>query len=108
MVRLTLLPHTFAVCRLPPDAPIPLWAASGVLTSVTRSPAEQSVVCEQANVPAGIRAEPNCRCIGVAGPLDFSLPGILASLASLLAAAGIPLFALSTTTPTTSSPKMTR
>ncbi len=96
MVRLALLPQTYAICRLPPDAPIPSWATSGALSSVTRTVDELSVVCQQASVPAGIPAQLDWRCIAVAGPLDFSLTGILASLAVPLAAADIALFALST------------
>jgi hypothetical protein len=42
------------------------------------------------------RIEPGWRAIKVAGPLDFSLTGILATLASPLAEAGISLFAVST------------
>jgi hypothetical protein len=96
VVRLTLLPQMFAICRLPPDAAVPAWATSGALTSVTRTSAELSIVCAQASVPTGVQAEPHWRCVAVAGPLDFSLTGIMASLAAPLAAAGISLFALST------------
>ncbi len=95
-LTLTLLPQTFAVCRLDPAEPVPSWAVSGDLFSVTRTPAELSVVCPQASVPEGVQAETDWRCIAVAGPLDFSLTGILASLAEPLAAAGIAIFALST------------
>jgi uncharacterized protein len=95
-LTLTLLPQTLAVCRLDPGEPIPSWAMSGDVFSVTRTPSELSVVCQQAGVPAGIRAEREWRCIAVEGPLDFALTGVLASLADPLAAAGIALFALST------------
>ena len=40
--------------------------------------------------------EPGWRALAVAGPLDFGLTGILASLASPLAAAGVSIFAIST------------
>jgi hypothetical protein len=95
-LTLILLPQTFAVCRLGPTEPLPSWATSGALCSVTRTPSELSVVCPQASVPDGIPAERGWRCLVVAGPLDFALAGILASLATPLAAAGIALFALST------------
>ena len=40
--------------------------------------------------------ERDFRALVVEGPLDFSLTGILASIASALAAAGVSLFAIST------------
>lgn len=40
--------------------------------------------------------EDGWRAFRAAGPLDFSLTGILAGIASVLAAAGIPIFAVST------------
>jgi hypothetical protein len=86
----------FAVCRLGPTEPVPAWATSGALCSVTRTPSELSVVCPHTSVPDGIQSEREWRCLAVAGPLDFVLAGILASLATPLAAAGIALFALST------------
>ena len=40
--------------------------------------------------------QPGWRCLQVAGPLDFALTGVLASLAQPLAAAGVSIFAIST------------
>ena len=47
-------------------------------------------------VPPGCRAEPGWRCVKVIGPLNFGLTGILVSVASPLAEAGVSVFALST------------
>ena len=47
-------------------------------------------------VPAGIRQEGPFRALRVRGPLDFSLVGILARLTETLAAAEIPVLAVST------------
>ncbi len=44
----------------------------------------------------GIQSSRGWRCLRVEGPLDFALVGMLASLASPLAAAGISIFAVST------------
>jgi hypothetical protein len=63
---------------------------------VTRSPEELSVVCEQDQVPADVRAERGWRLLQVRGPLDFGLTGILASLTEPLAGASISVFAFST------------
>ena len=95
-LRLVLWPQLFAVCRLAPDANPPGWAVSGRLWSVTRSPEELSVVCEQDQVPADVRAERGWRLLQVRGPLDFGLTGILASLTEPLAGASISVFAFST------------
>ncbi len=57
---------------------------------------ELSIVCPGSSVPADVRCEKGWVAIKVRGPLDFSLTGILAALASPLAADGIPIFALST------------
>jgi hypothetical protein len=94
-LRLDLLPGRFAVCRLEPDAAVPDWA-SGELCSLTRTAAELSVVCPEGAVPRQVRHQGGWRCLEVRGPLAFELTGVLASLASPLAAAGVPLFALST------------
>jgi uncharacterized protein len=87
-----------AVCRLPADDAVPTWAlrASGPLVSITRTPSELSVVLPQADVPAHVRAEPGWRALAVRGPLPFHLVGVLASLASPLAEAGVPIFVIST------------
>ena len=93
---LSLLPDRFAVCRLEPAAPLPEWAWSGSLTSISRTPDELSVVCAEENVPADVPAERGWRCVKVEGPLAFGLTGVLASLTLPLADAGVPAFALST------------
>jgi hypothetical protein len=92
---LLLLPGTYAVCRLAADEPIPAWA-TGALISVTRTGEELSVVCGAEAVPAGVRCETGWRCLRVAGTLDFSLVGVLATLLVPLAEAGVSVFAIST------------
>jgi hypothetical protein len=66
------------------------------LSAIIRTQEELSIVCEQENVPPDIRCERNWRAMKVAGPLDFALVGVLASLAGALADAGVSVFALST------------
>ena len=96
-LSLSVLPDQLAVCRLTADARIPEWALNpAVLTSITRTRDELSIVCPQANVPAGIQTETGWKALKVEGPLDFSLTGILASLANPLAEAKISIFAIST------------
>jgi hypothetical protein len=95
-LSLVLLANHLAVCRLDGDAPMPDWAMQEGLFSITRTGDELSVVCPEVLVPDGIRAERGWRALRVAGVLDFSQVGVLASMASPLAVAGISLFALST------------
>ena len=96
MLTLSLLPGHFAVCRLGPEEPLPAWAGAGPFLSITRTEHELSIVCAADQVPAGIQCERDFRCLAVHGPLDFAATGILASLATPLATAGISIFALST------------
>jgi uncharacterized protein len=95
-MTLTPIPGSFAICQLAPDTPLPAWATRGALWSVTRSPTEVSIVCDASGVPPGVRAQLTWRALMIQGPLALDLTGVLASLASPLAAAGIPLFAVST------------
>ncbi len=95
-LALSLLPDTFAICRLERKSEIPPWALSGGFSSITRTAAELSVVCSQDAVPHGTRCEKGYRCLRVEGQLDFALTGILASLTEVLAQAGISVLAVST------------
>ncbi|MGA8150179.1 MAG: ACT domain-containing protein [Terriglobales bacterium] len=89
------LPGGFAVCRLPPDAAVPVWA-DGTFTSITRTTNELSIVCPLEQVPADHKPDIRWCCFQLAGPFAFSQVGILASLIDPLAASGIPIFAIST------------
>lgn len=97
-MTLDVLPGSLAVCRLPPDAPVPAWAwaPEAEVASVTRTHKELSVVCAEAAFPPGTVVESGWRALHVRGPLDFGLVGVVAGLAGPLAAAGIPIFLLST------------
>jgi hypothetical protein len=98
-MRLDVLSGEFAIARLDASVNFPAWAQSESPTaflSITRTRDELSIVCESSQVPAEVAAERGWRCLKVAGPLDFSLVGVLASLAGPLARAGIPIFAIST------------
>ena len=86
----------FAVCRLDHNAPIPAWASAGTLFSITRTADELSIVCPQSLIPDAIRCERSWRCIRVAGTMEFSMVGVVASLSQPLAEAGIGIFVIST------------
>ncbi|HZC06890.1 MAG TPA: ACT domain-containing protein [Ktedonobacterales bacterium] len=93
---LTLAPERFAVCRLASDAPIPPLPLGGSLVALTITPDELSVVMPEAFAPPDARTEGGWRALRVAGPLDFSLTGVLSALIAPLAQAGVSIFAIST------------
>jgi uncharacterized protein len=94
-LRIAILPHRLAVCRLAPDAPLPPWIA-GAFTSVTRTDEELSIICDDDAVPADVKAERGWRAMRVLGPIPFEVTGVAAALVSPLAAAGISVFLLAT------------
>jgi hypothetical protein len=95
-LALEVLPDELAVCRLPVDAPVPKWAWSGELTSITSTDEELSLVCAADPVPTEITHTAGWRALKIRGPLDFSLVGILAGITGVLADAEVAIFAIST------------
>lgn len=95
-LTLSILPYHLAVCRLSPSVSLPAWLFTLPFWSVTRTADELSVVLPEENVSGDWKSEKGWRGLMVLGPLDFSLVGILAALAASLAAARIPILALST------------
>jgi uncharacterized protein len=95
-VKLFMLDELYAIVRLEPDAELPGWVRGGHFWSVTRSDAELSIVCREEDVPADASAERGWCALELAGPLDFSLTGVVAALVTPLADAEVPIFVLST------------
>jgi len=99
-LRLRATPWRLAVCRFAPDAPLPAWVlhASAEFWSITRTPHELSVVCSEDDLPPSVdeKVERDWRAFEVQGPLPFGLTGVVSSLTAPLAAAGIPVFVVST------------
>ena len=98
-LSLDVLPLRLAICRLPEAAPIPEWATAGPFFSISRAADVLSVVVPESLVPDGLEGvdrQGGWKALQVAGPLDFALTGILASLTAPLANAGVPIFAIST------------
>jgi hypothetical protein len=94
---LRVLADRYAVCRLTDGAMLDLAGfAEGDLAVVARSPGELTLVCREDLRPPQAIAEIGFRALGVLGPLDFSLVGILAGLTAVLAEAEVSVFAVST------------
>ena len=99
-LKLRETPWRLAVCRLPPDAPLPAWVLhrEAEFFSITRTPRELSVVCAEDDLPPSVdeQVERDWRAFEVIGPLPFTLTGVVSALTAPLAAAGIPVFVVST------------
>ena len=95
-LALSIMLKKLAVCRLVRNSTIAAWATDNTFFSITRTDDELSIVCAENKVPYDVISEKNRRAIKVMGPLDFSLTGILASLANALAEAIISIISLST------------
>ena len=93
-MKLEVLPQTFSVCKVADYGGIDL-GAPFVFTGATDG--EKSLACPTAIVPSNtIARSDDWRAIRVAGTLDFSLVGILATLSKTLADASVGIFAIST------------
>lgn len=95
-LSLALLPDVFAISRLAPSDPIPAWAAASSIFSITRTADELSILAPESATPAEMRSERGWRVFQIAGPIDFALTGVLASVLQPLANARIAIFAVST------------
>ena len=95
-LSLAVLEGRLSVCRLDARAEVPAWTAGASFFSVTRTEDELSVVCPEAEVPEGIIHEKGWRALKLEGPFEFSMVGILSSVAAPLAEAGVSIFAVST------------
>jgi hypothetical protein len=78
------------------DEHVPAWATAGEFCSITRTQEEIPVVCAEECVPEGVKCDRGWRCLRVAGTIEFSVLGVLASLAVPLVEAGVSIFAVST------------
>ncbi len=99
-LQLTVLPEEFSVCRFPSNEAIPEWATTSKLFCVMRTAEELSMVCPTDTVPSelpsGSKVTTGWRAFKLHGPFAFEVTGILASVLSPLAEAGVSIFALST------------
>lgn len=99
MVRrlsLEVLPQLLSICRFPPDSPIPDGVCESDFYSVTRTPNELSVITATDCAPPDCEKEGGWRAIRVGVVLDFILTGVITSIASPLAEAGISILPIST------------
>ena len=94
-VSIAVLPGRLVIVRLGPEA-APPQLATGSFLSITRTENELSIVCAEEHATGFEQIEKGWRALRVAGPIPFTVTGLLASIASPLSAAGIPIFVVST------------
>lgn len=93
-IVLELLEQRFSVCKLKDFHNVDI---SRLYCFTARTDQEYSLVCPTEDIPADTTArEDDWRCFRVCGPLAFSLTGILAGIADVLAENDISIFAVST------------
>ena len=93
-MNLQILPQAFTVCQISDLLGVDF---SREFVFVSKTDEEISLVCETSTVPeATLAREDGWRALRVSGVLEFSLVGILAKLSTILAQAGISIFAVST------------
>lgn len=92
-MKIFVMKGIYAVCKL---KSVPELSRKGFL-SLTITPDEISLVCEQALLPEDTsETQRDFSLLRVEGPLDFSLIGILSELSGILAEEGISIFCVST------------
>jgi uncharacterized protein len=95
-LRFRVLESELAVVRWDAGEPLARYDPGGEVWAVLRTPGELTVVCEASRVPAGAQIEIGWVALVLQGPFQFGVTGVLAAVAVPLAAAAIPIFALST------------
>lgn len=98
-MKLKIIDSNFSIVKFLPTETVPLWALNSEVFSITQTDEELSIVCPTDCLPkndAFKDIENDWKCLKVEGVLDFSLTGILSSLANPLAENNISIFAIST------------
>ena len=94
MRKLRVIDKAFTVCKVKDFSSVDL---AGEFVFIAKTDEEKSLVCETALTPSDtVSREDGWRAFRIEGMLDFSLIGILSKISSLLADAGIGIFAVST------------
>lgn len=94
MLKLQVINENFTVCQVQDYSQVDL-TQKFIFAETTDQ--ENSLVCPSAYTPVNtIKCDDGWRAFRIQGPLDFSLIGILAKIASLLAEKKISIFAIST------------
>ena len=94
---LSILPEKLGICHFDKNSPLPSWASGKTnFTSITRTMDELSITLPQEKIPGGVLFEKDWRAFKLEGDVELSSVGVIASLATPLAEAGISIFNVST------------
>lgn len=93
---LTVLDKEYSIHRLKPEVEIPRNILGTSFYSISKTGEELSIVCESDITINSNKVDTGWSCLKVLGPLDISLTGVLAGISTVLAEAGISIFAIST------------
>ncbi len=96
VIRFSVEPGEYAVCRLDARDAIPPWALGEAFVSVTRTESELSIVCPVDRVPSGVESDAGWRLLRLQGPFPLDAVGVLRSVLDPLANANLTVFVLST------------
>ena len=94
-LQLSLLDEVYGICIFPNNAPVPEWAVTASLYSITRTKKELTIVCPQSVIPSDCEYDSNWRCFRIDGSFDLNQVGVISSLAAPLAQAGVSIFVVS-------------
>ena len=95
-LQLSLLKDKYGICTLPNTAPIPDWALTQSLASITRTEKELTIVCRLEILPSQYQSDLKWRCFKIDGSFDLNQIGVISSISSPLAHAGISIYVIST------------
>jgi uncharacterized protein len=96
-LTLTVLSAPLALCKLGADDAIPEWTShTRTFLTISRTPAELSIVADESVVPNDLAAQRGYRAFRVEGPLALDLVGIAANIAGALAGASVPIIPIGT------------
>jgi len=95
-LQLSLLKDKYGICTLPNTAPIPDWALTQSLASITRTEKELTIVCRLEILPSQYQSDLNWRCFKIDGSFDLNQIGVISSISSPLADSGISIYVIST------------
>ncbi|MFJ7749533.1 ACT domain-containing protein [Arthrobacter sp. NPDC097144] len=96
-LSLRQLPDRYVMVQLDARDPLPSWSTGAVsFSSITRTQSELSLIVPRHVVPADTGFDGEWDCLGIDQQFSLDIPGIAASVASPLAAAGLSVFVVAT------------
>ncbi len=91
-----LVDAEYAITRLNIGSQIPEWLPGAGFWTVSSSREEMTLVCRAARIPTNVKSSLGWRCLRIEQHFAFDVPGVLESVLTPLANAGVGVFANST------------